>query len=274
MNHQWLPSRTQIPTAGRLPYLDWLKFLVVLSLAPFHAALSFTGMGVVYVYDTPVRDALLSHTMKGAMGPRALQIFTVFMDNWFMHLLFLISGVGAAASLRKRTARRFVGERANRLLLPLLVGTLVVISFQAWLRALSFGTFTGGFFAFYPTFFNGISSGPGSRYNFDYGQLWFLLYLFVFSMIALPLFLRLNRVGDSSPLLRAGRRLAASAAILLPALWIGVLEAVSGLDGRGTRTSSTTGRTSPSIFPSSSSDTSRERNAASWKPWSVIGCSR
>jgi glucan biosynthesis protein C len=147
------------------------------------------------------------------------------MDNWFMHLLFLISGVGAAASLRKRTARRFIGERANRLLLPLLVGTLVVIAFQAWLRALSFGTFTGGFFAFYPSFFNGISSGPGSRYNFDYGQLWFLLYLFVFSVLALPLFLRLNRRGDSSPLLRAGRRLAASAAVLLPALWIGVLEA-------------------------------------------------
>jgi peptidoglycan/LPS O-acetylase OafA/YrhL len=218
-------SPAQASTSGRLPYLDWLKFFVVLSLAPFHAALSFTGMGAVYVYDTPVRDALLAHTFHGALGPRALQIFTVFMDNWFMHLLFLISGVGAAASLNKRTGRRFIGERANRLLLPLLAGTLVVISFQAWLRALSFGTFTGGFFSFYPSFFNGISSGPGSRYNFDYGQLWFLLYLFVFSLLTLPLFLRWNRSGDASPALVAGRRLAGGTGILLPALWIAVLEA-------------------------------------------------
>jgi glucans biosynthesis protein C len=217
--------RTQENSGGRLAYLDWLKFFVVLSLAPFHAALSFTGAGVTYVYDTPVRDAFLSHTFHGAVGPIALQLFTTFMDNWFMHLLFLISGVGASVSLRKRSAGRFIGERANRLLLPLLLGTLIVISFQSWLRALSFGTWTGGFFAFYPFFFNGISSGPGSKYNFDYGQLWFLLYLFVFSLLALPLFLRLKRQGDSSRLLAGGRRLAGGAAILFPALWIGVLEA-------------------------------------------------
>ena len=46
--------------SGRLAYLDWLRFLVVLLLAPFHAAISFTGMGSVYVYDLPVRDILLS----------------------------------------------------------------------------------------------------------------------------------------------------------------------------------------------------------------------
>ncbi len=37
------------PDTRRLAYLDWLRFLVVLSLAPFHAALSYTGFGVVYV---------------------------------------------------------------------------------------------------------------------------------------------------------------------------------------------------------------------------------
>ena len=72
-----------------------------------------------------------------------MRYFTIFMDNWFMHLLFLVSGVGAALSLKKRTAGRFMAERANRLLLPLLVGTLLFISVQSWLRALSFGTFPG-----------------------------------------------------------------------------------------------------------------------------------
>jgi glucans biosynthesis protein C len=62
-----------------------------------------------------------------------------------MHLLFLVSGIGAAFSLRKRNAGRFLGERCNRLLLPLLIGTVLVISVQSWLRALSLGRFSGGF---------------------------------------------------------------------------------------------------------------------------------
>ncbi len=97
----------------RLTYLDWLRFLVVASLAPFHAAISFTGMGSVYVYDTPIRDILLAGGTPVNMGPFALMIFTVFMDNWFIHLLFLVSGIGAAISLRKRIGAQFLGERCN-----------------------------------------------------------------------------------------------------------------------------------------------------------------
>jgi peptidoglycan/LPS O-acetylase OafA/YrhL len=139
-------AAAQAGSPGRLAYLDWLRFLVVLSLAPFHAALSFTGMGVVYVYDTPLRDAILAGTAIRDVGPLAMRLFTVFMDNWFMHLLFFISGIGACLSLRKRSPGQFIGERASRLMLPLLIGTLAVISIQSWLRALSFGRFSGGFF--------------------------------------------------------------------------------------------------------------------------------
>jgi hypothetical protein len=198
--------------------------LVVLCLAPFHAALSYTGMGVVYVYDTPIRDFLLSGVFPHNAGPAAMRIFTVFMDNWFMHLLFMISGVAAASSLRKRSAGQFVGERANRLLLPLLLGTLCVISIQSWLRALSFGRFSGGFFSFYPHFFQGVNAGPASTGNFDYGQLWFLLYLFVFSVLALPLLLAVKRKGDASWFVVAGRRFSGGALVLVPAVWIAILE--------------------------------------------------
>lgn len=210
----------------RLSYLDWLRFLVVLSLAPFHAALSYTGMGVVYVYDTPVRDLILGGRLGCDSGPAVMRYFTIFMDNWFIHLLFLVSGVGAALSLKKRTAGRFMAERANRLLIPLLVGTLLFISVQSWLRALSFGTYSGGFFSFYPHFFNGSFTGPGSKGNFDYGHLWFLLYLFVFSALALPFFLILNRRGGSSRTFSAAKRLCGGSLILLPAVWIAALEAV------------------------------------------------
>jgi hypothetical protein len=97
---------------GRLAYLDLLRFLIVLFLAPFHAAISFTGVGSVYVYDTPVRDIILAGSKPViSVGPLVLTSFIVFMDNWAMHLLFLVSGIGAAISLRKRTGTQFLGER-------------------------------------------------------------------------------------------------------------------------------------------------------------------
>lgn len=204
--------------SGRVAYLDWLRFLVVLLLAPFHAAISFTGMGSVYVYDIPVRDILLSGATPVGVGPLVLTEFTVFMDNWFMHLLFLVSGIGAAFSLRKRNGAQFLGERCNRLLLPLLIGTLLVVSFQSWLGALSFGRFSGGFLAFFPSFFNGM--------NFNWGHLWFLAYLFVFSALSLPLFLSIRRKGEASRISSVARRFTMMPMILLPALWTGFLEAL------------------------------------------------
>jgi len=212
--------------SNRLAYLDWLRFLVVLLLAPFHGALSFTGIGVVYVYDTPVRDALLAGHMPADPGPIALRLLTVFLDNWFMHLLFFISGIGAAAALAKRSAREFVRERVNRLVLPLVFGTLTVVAAQVWLRALSCGTFSGSFWKFYPHFFNGIHTTRDSPGNFEYSHLWFLAYLFTFSLIALPLFERSRRLGKDSGLLAVARRLSEGTMLLSPALLIGFFEAL------------------------------------------------
>jgi glucan biosynthesis protein C len=210
-------NSTPLSPGGRLAYMDWLRFLVVLSLAPFHAAISFTGMGSVYVYDTPVRDILLAGGTPVNIGPSALMYFTVFMDNWFMHLLFFVSGVGAVFSLRKRSGAQFMGERCSRLMLPLLLGTLLVVSVQTWVGALAFGRFSGSFFAFFPLFFSG---------NFNWGHLWFLVYLFVFSALALPLFLALRQKGEGTRFLSVARRFATMPLILLPALWTGFLEAL------------------------------------------------
>jgi glucan biosynthesis protein C len=217
-------TSTTSSSSNRLVCLDWLRFLVVLSLAPFHAAISFTGMGSVYVYDTPVRDILLSGAAPVGIGPLALSEFSVLMDNWFMYLLFLISGIGAAVALRKRSGSQFLRERSHRLLLPLLIGTMLVVSIQSWLRALSFGKFSGSYFAFIPSFFNGFYTGPLGSGNYDCGHLWFLLYLFVFSAIALPLFLSIRKMEATSRFFSFVRRFAAMPVFLLPALWTGLLE--------------------------------------------------
>jgi glucans biosynthesis protein C len=211
------PSR---PPSRRLAYLDWLRFLVVLLLTPFHAAISFTGMGVVYVYDAPVRDAILAGTNRGLLGPEAMRTFTVFMDNWFMSLLFFVSGIGAAIALKKRSPGSFLGERAQRLLLPLFLGCILVIPIQSWFRAYSFGRFEGGLLAFFPVFLNIANGG-----YFEWGHLWFLIYLFTFSVIALPLFGRLAKDPAAGRLARVSSTFSKGAWILLPALWFAGLEA-------------------------------------------------
>ncbi len=203
------------PSRGRLAYLDWLRFIVVLLLAPFHAAISFTGAGSVYVYDTPVRDVLLAGGTPANIGPSVLYFFTGFLDNWFMHLLFFVSGIGAVFSLRKRNGGQFMGERSYRLGLPLTLCVLLVVPVQTWLGELSFGRFSGSFFAYFPSFFSK---------SFNLGQFWFLGYLFVFSALALPLFLAIRRMGEGSRFLSAARRFAAMPLILLPVLWFCLLE--------------------------------------------------
>ncbi len=108
---------------GRLAYIDWLRFIVVLLLAPFHAAISFTGMGSVYVYDSPVRDIVLASGTPINMGTFAYTPFTFFMDNWVVQLLFLMACIGSAFSLRRRSAAQFVQDRCNRQLPPVILDT-------------------------------------------------------------------------------------------------------------------------------------------------------
>jgi glucans biosynthesis protein C len=212
------------PATGRLYYLDWLKFLVVLSLAPFHAAISFTGVGSVYVYDTPVRNILLAGAQPSGVGPLAMTIFTVFMDNWFMHLLFFVSGISVVYSLRKRNGGQFMLERLNKLGLPLLIAIFLLVPIPTWLGAVSFGTYTGSFWSFYPAFFGFPSAGSHVAGFFNDGQFWFLRYLLVFCALALPLLIAIKRKGEDSRILAVARRFINLPLILLPALWFALME--------------------------------------------------
>lgn len=156
----------------RLYYLDWLRALVVLSLIPFHAALTYLRYGIVYI-KAPLT------------GIPALPflLVTVPLGDFFMSLMFFIAGVAAYYSLRKRSGRSFLAERAHRLLLPLALGSLLLCSVTGYCKALYEG-FQDGFLAFLPKFL----VTDVIHYN-GYGHLWFLLYLFVFSAVCLPLFL-------------------------------------------------------------------------------------
>ncbi len=154
--------------------------------------------------------------MKSLARSPGLELFGNLLTPWRLPLLFMISGLGTYYALGFRSAGRYAAERLRRLLLPLVFGMLVVVVPQVYMERISVGMpdrmsprdFHGSYLAFYPRYFEGVYPAG----NFSWHHLWFLAYLLVFSLVALPLFLYLrsatgqHRVAGAAAWLRPGRR--------------------------------------------------------------------
>jgi hypothetical protein len=168
-------------SSERQPYLDWLRFLAVMLLVPFH-----TGM-IFVVWDFHIKN---DETSIG------LTILNAFIDNWHMPLLFFLAGAATWLALNKRTARDYVGERILRLIVPLLFGILVIVPPQTYCERLQKSGFRGSLFDLYAHLFNGVYP----QGNFTWNHLWFLLYLFLISLALLPLIGKWKRQPGRAPL--------------------------------------------------------------------------
>jgi peptidoglycan/LPS O-acetylase OafA/YrhL len=104
-----------------------------------------------------------------------------------MPLLFVLAGAASWYAFGHRTARGYVAERRVRLLVPFLFGLLVIVPPQTYLAQWSKGIEpVKGFFTFGgdPTGYTG---------GFTPAHLWFIGFLFLFSLGAAPLFARWRR---------------------------------------------------------------------------------
>ena len=169
---------TPPPPAGkrqRVHALDWLRVLAFGLLIFFHSAVLF------------IPDAIPD--MPNAESSPALRLFVAFLHQFRLDLLFLVSGVGVCFALGARSPRAFLAERSRRLLIPLVFGILVVVPPMVFLEksynnALEDGP--GGFVAFYGSMFDGRVYPDGSL---SWHHYWFIDYLYLFCLLALPLFL-------------------------------------------------------------------------------------
>ncbi|MCC6536947.1 MAG: acyltransferase family protein [Bryobacterales bacterium] len=156
--------------------LDWLR------VAAF-AVLIFYHSGMIYVpWGFHIKNPETSNSLALAM---------LFFNRWRLPLLFFISGCGVAFSLRRRSPGAFARERIWRLLLPLAFGMFVVIPPQIYVERLQKGaTFT--YAEFYPEVLRFVPYPAGA---FSWHHLWFVAYLLVYSLAAIPLFGLLRRFG-------------------------------------------------------------------------------
>ncbi|MDD5040546.1 MAG: acyltransferase family protein [Patescibacteria group bacterium] len=156
--------------------LDWLRVGVIAMLVPFHAAVMFDVGGEFF--------------LKNGASSVFLAQFTDFVGAWGMQLLFFVAGASAWFMLRRHTWRQFIARRVLRLLVPLVVAIATVIPVMGYY---GYRFATGeriSFWRYYPTFFS-LDGGDYTGYagHFSPGHLWFVLFLLVLSLIALPIFM-------------------------------------------------------------------------------------
>ena len=156
-------------------YIDNLRFLAVLLLFPYHTCMIYNNFESFYIHGEQI--GVCSRFIMAAWP-------------WIMPLLFTVAGTSAAYALKKRTAREYVQERVHKLLLPLLFGMLLIVPIQTYLAEI-FHTGSGN----YLHYFTQVTDLSGYAGGFTPGHLWFLLYLFIISLLALPLLLWHKKSG-------------------------------------------------------------------------------
>jgi glucan biosynthesis protein C len=157
--------------------LDWLRVLGVLLLIPFHVALIF------------VLDPNAIMYIKDVVNSRVLEVAAGFVHMWHMPLLFIISGSATHFALGFRSAGQYIRERFLRLFIPLVFGILTFVPFTTYIQHSNILSLQEGYIGYFHFDLNHLDGLNGT---FTPAHLWFILYLFVFSLIGLPLFLALR----------------------------------------------------------------------------------
>ncbi len=187
--------------------LDWLRIFIILAVYIFHSGRFF---------DTEGWHVKNPATYMGA------QIWTTFMTNWLMPFVFIISGASLFYALNRRGTWKFIDDKIRRLFVPLIVGIFSHIILQVYLERLTHRQFFGSFWEFIPEYFDGWY-GFGGNFAWMGLHLWYLLVLFVFTLICYPLFSWLKTEAGGILLTGLGSFLALPGTIYLLAAPVALL---------------------------------------------------
>lgn len=160
--------------------LDWLRVLVFGLLIFYHVGMFFVPWG------WHIKNNILYEWLTYPM---------LFVNQWRLSILFVISGMGTYYALSFRDGKVFAWERIKRLGLPLVIGILFIVPPQVYIERIAQGQFAGTYFQYLSTqAFAGIYPSG----NFSWHHLWFLPYLLVFSLLLIPLFISIRKNPESA----------------------------------------------------------------------------
>ena len=181
-------------TSGRREDIDALRIGATYLLFVFHTAMVFNPAPFYHI-----RNDELSFLMLIVCG---------FISLWHMPLFFLLAGWATHASLQRRGRAGYIRERISKLFIPLIAGIILfgpAIKFFELRSGLDLShtglrvapalqesfrvvipsgldvapPFNETFLEFLPTFFTSLD-------RFSWSHLWFVAYLFTFSLVFVP----------------------------------------------------------------------------------------
>lgn len=154
----------ELKNTVRLSELDWLRVILIFAVFLHHVCMPFNGD------DWHIMNNESSKVLDDVM---------VYFEQFRLPILFFISGVGAVILLSKITIKKFALDKMARLFIPLLVGSLLVIPPQIYIENI---TILQSYWKEYPNL----------ALKFETNHLWFIEYLIVFSLLAIPINKLLN----------------------------------------------------------------------------------
>ena len=101
--------------------IDWLRVIAIGFLLIYHIAIPFQPWGVFIGFiQSP-------EMMESLWVPMSM------LNVWRIPLLFFVSGMGVYFSIRNRNWKELLKERAVRILIPLVAGSLLIVPLQSLL---------------------------------------------------------------------------------------------------------------------------------------------
>jgi peptidoglycan/LPS O-acetylase OafA/YrhL len=165
---------------------DWLRIFAILIVFLYHS-LRFFNLGDWHV--------------KNMNTYVWVEIWNIFATRWMMPLFFIISGASLFYALGKSGGwKRFYTDKLLRLFIPVLIASITHGALQVYLERMSHGRFEGSFISFLPHYFSGVYTGIGLAGAGNFANvgmhLWYLLFLFIYSLLCYRLFVWFRTDGQ------------------------------------------------------------------------------
>ncbi len=151
--------------------IDALRVIAIGLLIIYHITIVFQPWG-----------SLIPGFFQNQDPIESLWLFSGLINVWRIPILFVVSGMGVAFSMQKRSFEGLMSERSLRILLPLVFGSMVV-------TPLGWDVFLMSKNSNHVIF---------SQYSANPGHLWFLVNIFLYTICSSPLLFYLKKNSNSS----------------------------------------------------------------------------
>jgi glucan biosynthesis protein C len=146
--------------------IDWIRVIAIWLLLFYHVAIGFRPWGTLIGF------------IQHGTSLDALEIPMSLLSVWRIPLLFFVSGMGVCFAMRKRSWQELWKERAQRILLPFVFGTLAIVPLHIWL---------------WRDYYH-----QDALYQAHPAHLWFLGNILIYVLLLTPLFGYLKRQQDKA----------------------------------------------------------------------------